>query len=213
LLDQPINLNRYEAVFDALTRLLPETDDRRLHRLALDALLDACEAHNWELRVNAIETIVALGATTTLAADEAIAHLLGLTDGGVQTREALVDALVELLDHATIAPVTICQSTVAAYERSARSPERRRTAVATLGRLAERYAAVRVTAVGTLADALVDSDRWVRERAATALTEVAEIDPDALGPHREQVEHVAETADGTVADTLEPCLTDIADSS
>ena len=213
LLDQPINLNRYEAVFDALTRLLPETDDRRLHRLALDALLDACEAHNWELRVNAIETIVALGATTTLAADEAIAHLLGLTDGGVQTREALVDALVELLDHATIAPVTICQSTVAAYERSARWPERRRTAVATLGRLAERYAAVRVTAVGTLADALVDSDRWVRERAATALTEIAEIDPDALGPHREQVEHVAETADGTVADTLEPCLTGIADSS
>lgn len=211
LLDQPINLNRYEPVFETLTELLPETADQHLCRRAVETLLDAAGAHNWEIRVNAIRTLATLGTTAAVAADEVIAHLLGLTSQGDRSQDAIAAGIVDVLPHATLSPITICRSTVAAYERSDRRPGRRRTTVATAGRLAERHATVRSTAVETLVAALSDSDRWVRERAATALAEVADIDPAALGPHYGRIADAAATGSGEIADTLDACLSDTAE--
>ncbi|WP_372480831.1 HEAT repeat domain-containing protein (plasmid) [Halomicrobium sp. HM KBTZ05] len=209
LLSQSVNLHRYEAVFASLTRLLPLSDDERLHRRGVATLLDACEAHNWEVRVNAIEALATLGTTAVLPADEAIGHLLGQTGREPKTQEAIADAVLDLLGHAERTPETVATAMVVRYERG--GPARRRLAVWLLGRLATRHATVRSRAVATLLAALSDSDRWARERAGEDLAALAAIDPEPLAAHRERLERQAARADGEVADDLRTCLSELDD--
>lgn len=209
LLDGTINLNRHGPVFEALSRLLPETDNRHLRRRAVGTLLDACEAHNWEIRVNAIETIASLGTTGAVAADEAIAHLLDLTAEDDRARDAIAEGIVDALPHATLAGVTVGQSAIATFNRADRAPGRRLTAVSIIGRLARGHATIRPTAIETLVEAATDPDRRVRERSASALIEIAAVEAGGFDGHRERLASVAATADGTVAERLEACLTEL----
>ncbi|WP_018258798.1 hypothetical protein [Halomicrobium katesii] len=209
LLSQSVNLNRHEAVFASLTRLLPLSDDEGLHRRGVATLLDACEAHNWAVRVDAIEAIATLGTTAVLPADEAIGHLLGRPGREPRTHEAIVDAVLGLLGHAERTPETVATAMAVRYERG--GPARRRLAVWLLGRLATRHATVRSRAAATLLAALSDSDRWARERAGEDLAAIAAIDPEPLAAHRERLERRVTRADGEVADALRTCLSELDD--
>jgi len=208
LLDQPLNLNRYEAIFESLIQLLDKSNDRHLHRQAVDTLLDACEAHNWEICVHAIETITELGATAVLPADETIAHLLTLTGCGIQTYEVIANGISNLLGHATISQATLCCTLIAQYEQADHWLERRQLTISIIGQLAASQSIVRSQAVETLVRAIKDTNRWIRKRAASDLAAVAEVDLNALRPHKEQIERIAASACDEVADPLNSCFND-----
>jgi HEAT repeat protein len=206
LLDQPLNLNRYEALFESLLQLLDTSNDRHLHRQAVDTLLDACEAHNWEIRVHAIETITELGATSVLPADETIAHLLTLTDCGIQTYEVIANGISNLLGHATISQATLCCIMIAQYEQADHWLERRQLIISIIGQLATSHSTVRPQAVETLVRAAKDANRWVRKRAASDLAAVAEVELNALRPYKKQIERIAAGACDEVAAPLNSCF-------
>ncbi|WP_135365920.1 HEAT repeat domain-containing protein [Halosimplex halophilum] len=188
LLDHEITLNRNEAIFDSLTTLLPLTGDRRLHRSGISVLLDASSDRNWGIRVDAIETLTELGETDVVPADEVIAHLFGLFSDGTRVRETVVEAVVNLLQHAELDPETVLTASVEYYSESRDRGNVRKTAIRLVGELGTRYPAVRDRAVTTLLEAVSDDDRQVRRQAADCLAELEAVGQDPLPPYQDRIE-------------------------
>jgi HEAT repeat protein len=206
LFEMDINLNCYRAVFESFGDLLPQTDDKRLHRQGVALLLDASRSRNWKIRQAAIQTLAGLGRTDVVPADEVIAHLVGISDIGSRADSTDADAVAELLQHAHLDVETLFTSVLVDYDRSEQSPKRRQTAIRLAGVLGKRHPAVRDQAVGRLVDAVSDNDRWVREGAADGLAEIDAVAPEALRPYRGRLNELKETATDEVANTLEQCF-------
>ncbi|WP_436930226.1 hypothetical protein [Halosimplex halobium] len=188
LLDHEITLNRDEAIFDSLTKLLPLTGDKRLHRRGISVLLDASYDRSWGIRVDAIETLTELGETDVVPADEVIAHLFDLFSDGTRVRETVVEAVVNLLQHAELDPETALTASVEYYSASRDRQNVRTAAIRLVGELGTRYPTVRDRAVTTLLEAASDDDRQVRRQAADCLTELEAVGRDPLPPYRDRIE-------------------------
>jgi HEAT repeat protein len=207
LFEIEINLNRYDAVFESLTKLLPRTDDKRLHRRGVTVLLDASRGRNWKICTAAVETLAELGQTEVVQADEVIAHLIGLFDAGSRADSTVADVVGDLLQYAHLDTETLFVSVLTHYEQSQQSPNRRQTAIRLVGILGRRDPAVRDRAVAALVNAISDDDQWVRKEAARALTDINGVAPDALRPYHDKIETLIETAGDGIAATLETCVT------
>jgi len=207
LLGMDPNLNRYDAVFASLGRLLPQTADKRLHRRGVSVLLDASRGRNWEICTAAVETLAELGETDVVPADEVLAHLVGLFDVGARADSTVADAVEELLQHAELDAETLFTPLLAQYEQSPQSPNRRQAAIRLVGVLGKRHSTVRERAVAALVDAVSDDDRWVRKEAARALTDVDGVAPDALRPYHDTIETLIQTTGDGITAILETCVT------
>lgn len=209
LFEMRITLNRYETVFESIASLLPRTDEKRLHRRGVAVLLESSRGHNWQICKAAVETLAKLGQTAVVRADEVIAHLIGRFDTGWRADAIVADAVADLLQHAQLSLETVFTIAVRCYEQPHQSPNSRQAAIRLVGILGQRHQSVRGRAIEMLIDALSDDDRWVQETAAEAIAVIGDIVPEALQPHHEELEELAEKARGDVADTLEsatPCL-------
>lgn len=206
LFEVAINLNRYEAVFKSLAKLLALTDDKRLHRRGVAVLLDASRERNWKIRKAAVETLAELGQTEVVQADEVVAHLIGLFDVGSRADSTVADSVEDLLRHAELDVAVLFTSVLAHYEQSPQSPKRRQTAVQLVGVLGTRHPAVRDRAIDTLVDAVSNDDRWVREAAAEGLAAIDDVAPETLRPYHAELKELTETASDAVAESLESCV-------
>lgn len=195
LLDTTQSSARSERFYDALRVLLPHTESTALHRRGVSRLLATVRDDDWAARRRAIDALARLGETHVVAADEALAHLIDATDGGRRGHGPAVSALVDLLPHGEVDADCVFGAAVTRCERRAAAPKRVESAVRLVGQLAHRHERFRDRAATTLVDVLADSDRWIRDAAATEVERLHGVDPDILDPYEGRLARLDDSFD------------------
>lgn len=194
----------------AIGELLPTVEDTDIHRRGIGALLECRTSDDPETRKEVLVQLGTLADAGVVPADEAVCHTLpSLGDDDGQVRQTAVVSVADLLEAATLDASRVV-SMAAGWIRSADGAVTRQSGhVLLVGRLGVTQPACRSRAVSVLAECLGEATLAVQERAVVALSEVVEVDPEAVVPHRDRLVDCRAAGDSSVAPVVDEILSKV----